>query len=110
MKYLSSFTFLNVEMYDNDNPKRDSITASTPFASVTVTAKNGETKPMTVYYMPLNRRSKAQFDAQGNYLPHDQDKYYAVINGGKDFVVIQHFVFGKLFRSYHEFFVPKKPA
>lgn len=109
-KYLTSFSFLNAEMYDNDNPKKDSISSSTPFASVVVTDRSGISKQMTVYYMPLNRRSKSQFDEKGDYLPYDLDKYYAVINDGKDFVVIQDFVFGKIFRRYSDFLVGQQPT
>ncbi|HXH17452.1 MAG TPA: hypothetical protein VNJ07_00085, partial [Chitinophagales bacterium] len=60
-------------------------------------------KQMVVYHMPLNRRSKLQYDAQGNRLPYDLDRYYAVINNGNDFVIIQDFVFGKIFRKYSDF-------
>ena len=102
-KYLASFDFLNAEMYDNENPKKDSILNAMPYATVMLTERNGYSKQMTVFYMPLNRRSKSQFDREGKRLPYDLDKFYAVINDGKDFVIIQSFVFGKIFRKYSDF-------
>lgn len=105
VKYLSSFDFLNAEMYDNENPKKDSIVNEMPYATVMVTGRNGNSKQMTVFYMPLNRRSKQQFDREGKRLPYDTDKYYAQIDSGRDFVIIQNFVFGKIFRKYEDFFV-----
>jgi len=107
VKYLSSFSFLNAEAFDNDNPVKDSVIHSTPYVLISVTDKSGTARRMTVYRMPLNRRSKLQFDAQGNQLPFDLDRYYATINEGKDFVIIQNFVFGKIFRKYSDFLLKK---
>jgi len=103
VKYLSSFENLNAEAFDNDNPKRDSIMNATPFVSIMITEKSAYSRQMAVYHMPLNKRSKTQFDQQGNRLPYDLDRYYASINGGKDFVIIQDFVFGKIFRKFSDF-------
>lgn len=103
VKYLSSFTFLNAEAFDNNNPKKDSIINTIPFASVMITDQNANSKQMVVYYMPLNKRSKTQFDPQGIRIPYDLDRYYATINDKQDFVIIQDFVFGKIFRKYQDF-------
>ncbi|MDZ4845810.1 MAG: DUF4340 domain-containing protein [Chitinophagales bacterium] len=107
VKYLSSFDFLNAEMYDNGNPKKDSITNEMPYATVMATDRNGNSKQMTVFYMPLNKRSKSQFDREGKHLPYDIDKFYAVINDEKDFVIIQNFVFGKIFRKHSDFYLQR---
>lgn len=103
VKYLSSFDFLNAEAFDNNNPQKDSILNSVPYVSITITEKTNYSKQMVVYRMPLNRRSKMQFDQTGKKLPFDLDRYYAVINRGNDFVIIQDFVFGKIFRKYSDF-------
>lgn len=105
MKYLSSFKFLHAEAFDNANPKKDSILGSAPFVSVTVTGRNDLSEKMIVFRMPLNRRSKMQYDEQGNKLPYDLDRYYASIHDGRDFVIIQDYVFGKIFRRYSDFFL-----
>ncbi len=108
-RYLSSFSFINAEAFDNENPVRDSVTASTPFVNLMLTDINGNSHQVVIYHMPLNRRSKLQYDQYGKKLPYDLDRYYAVINNGKDFVIIQDFVFGKLLKKYTDFFTPRKP-
>ena len=54
--------------------------------------------------MPLSKRSKLQFDAQGNDMPFDIDHYYASIHDGKDFALVQYYIFGKLLRNYKDFY------
>lgn len=103
VKYLSSFDFLNAEAFDNSNPKKDSIVNAVPYVSIAITEKTNFSKQMVVFRMPLGKRSKSQFDQAGGRLPFDLDRYYASINGGKDFVIIQDFVFGKVFRKYADF-------
>jgi hypothetical protein len=103
IKFLSSFDFLNAESFANELGDKDSIISQTPFLVMSVTDKKGKTKKMTVFQMPLNKRSKLQHDQYGNELPFDLDRFYALINDGKDFVVIQNFVFGKVFRKYEDF-------
>jgi len=107
VRYLSSFKSLHAEAFDNNNSKRDSIVRSIPYVSVTITDKTNKVNQLVVYYMPLNKRSKLQFDPKGNRLPYDLDRYYAAINRGSDFVIIQDFVFGKIFRQYSDF-IPKE--
>ena len=108
VKYLSSFNFLNAETYVNDHSKKDSISATTPFAIVSVTDQSDITHNMTVFYMPQTKRSKLQFDPVGNKIPYDLDRFFALVHDGKDFVVIQDFVFSKIFRKYDDFFIPVK--
>ena len=108
MKYVSSFTFLNAEAFANEHPMKDSVMRAQPFAIIKVTDHTGDEDEMKVYRMPINRRSKTQFDQHGNELQYDIDRYFAVINNGRDFVIIQDFVFGKIFRKYSDFFIPQK--
>ena len=110
VKYLSSFRQLNAESFENDFMLKDSVLNATPFVTLSVTDKTSKTKQLAVYYMPLNRRSKHQYDERGNELPYDLDRYYASVNGGKDFVLIQDFVFGKIFRSYADFLGRQSPS
>ena len=103
LKYLSSFDFLNAEAYENENSIKDSLINTEPYLIMSVEDRNGNVKEMTVFQMPINKRSKLQFDQYGNKVPYDLDRYYALINGGEDFVVIQNFVFGKVFKTYSDF-------
>jgi hypothetical protein len=55
--------------------------------------------------MPINQRTKQQTDPNtGRPMLYDSDRYYALINHNKDFVVIQQYVFGKILRQYDDFF------
>ena len=103
--YLSSFEYLNAESFQNQNPVKDSILSTTPFLKMSITDKNGTKNGMTVYYMPMNKRSKSRVDIFGDDVPHDLDHYYALINDGQDFVTIQTYVFGRIFKKYRDFFL-----
>ncbi|GIV34721.1 MAG: hypothetical protein KatS3mg031_2256 [Chitinophagales bacterium] len=109
-RYLSSFSFIHAEAFVNERAIRDSLVHTRPFAIISLTDKSGSTHEVTIYLMPLNKRSKLQYDQFGNKLPYDLDRYYAFINQGKDFVIIQDFVFGKLLRKYPDFFTKRNPT
>lgn len=106
-QYLNSFTFLNAEALENENPQKDTVlTTEAPYLKFTlypVGAKNPV--EMVVYRMKINKRSKTQFDGLGNELKYDMDRYWAVVNNGLGFVVIQDFVFGKVIKRREDFFV-----
>jgi len=101
--YLHSFKNIHAENYENDAPYKDSILSALPYCIMTVMDKNHHKNAITIYRMPLNRRSKLQYDKEGKKMPFDLDRYYALINDEKDFVTIQHFVFGKLLKTYDYF-------
>ncbi|MDX2001564.1 MAG: hypothetical protein SFW35_03985 [Chitinophagales bacterium] len=103
--YLNSFKFLNAESFENNYIAKDSILATRPVALVYVQSKNGQTDSMTVYSMPANRRTKNLFDASGKDIKIDPDRYFATFNDGKDFGIIQQFVFGKILRSRNDFYI-----
>jgi hypothetical protein len=103
-QFLNSFTFLNAEAIENENPLKDSVLLTKPFMEISVTPAKGNTVTMTLYHMAINKRSKSQFDEKGNPLPYDVDRYWAVVNNGLGFVVVQHYVFGKVMRRKHDFF------
>jgi len=103
LRFLSYFRNIHAEAYQNENSKKDSILSTNPFCIITVTDTTGYVNEVKLYYKPINKRSKMQFDEQGNKLPHDLDRYYATVNRGKDFMLVQDFVFGKLLRAFSEF-------
>lgn len=108
MSYLNSFKELYAEAYENGYPRTDSLKQTMPYCRLSVTDNKGKTKIMQIHYMPNNRRSKRQVDEDGNPILTDPDRYLAFINNGADLVMIQQFVFGKLFRRYQEFVVISK--
>jgi hypothetical protein len=54
--------------------------------------------------MPTTERTKTQYDPMGNKVQFDSDKFIALVNEGKDYALIQYYVFGKYFKRYDQFF------
>lgn len=102
-EYVSYFTNLSHEVFINNSPNRDSILAQTPFVEVTVLKKSGDQRVLKAYYKGVSKRTKLKFDKYGNKLKIDPDKFYAKVDGEDDFMLIQNFVFGKVFRSVDDF-------
>ncbi|MBK7147602.1 MAG: hypothetical protein IPH78_01970 [Bacteroidetes bacterium] len=103
-QYLDFYTSISMEAFDNTYSGRDSLLSTTPYCRLSLTNKNGEKKEVNLYRMPINKRSKTQYDLQGKEIDYDIDRFYASVNGGKDFVIVQYYVFGKLLREYKDFF------
>ncbi len=107
-KFLDSFGNINAEAEANDFAYKDSVINGPKFATITIKGTEGKDSELILYRMPANRRTKSLFDPQGNPIQFDPDHYYASFNGGKDFALAQHYVLGKILRSYSDFIV--KPA
>ncbi|MBA3647555.1 MAG: DUF4340 domain-containing protein [Chitinophagales bacterium] len=105
--YLQSYSFVNAEAFVNDLPKRDSILQSTPFCNITVTDRNYQPHSTVIYHMPRNSTSE-QFDAKGNELLYDVDHFFATVNNGQDFVIIQTQHFNRLFKTTRFFLYATK--
>jgi hypothetical protein len=103
--YLNSFKFLNAEAFENSYIKKDSITATRPVAKIVVEDKDGAIDSVTMYLMPANKHTKQMVDQSGNEVKYDADRYFAVFNNGRDFGIVQQYVFGKVLRSRHDFFI-----
>ena len=93
---LSSFNDLSFEaLFNNSLPQEriDSITGSPFVHNVVLTCKDGSTHEMKTFKkLVLNGVN----DFGGEIGDVDRDHMYALINGGKDFVLIQNYVFGKV--------------
>ncbi|XZF12452.1 DUF4340 domain-containing protein [Chitinophagaceae bacterium MMS25-I14] len=105
-RYLGFFKNINCVGYVNGAQDMDTILTLVPkYCTVDVTAKNNQTKHIEVYWHPLDRRSKNQLTPVQNFNnDYDADRFYAIINNNKDTVVIQRFVFNKIFRAGPEFY------
>lgn len=105
-QYMDFYKAVSVEAFDNTYSGKDSLAGATPYAIITLTDTANKTTTVKLHYMPLSKRSKAQFDLKGKELTYDVDRYYAWIDkdGQKDFAIVQYYVFGKLLRSYKDFF------
>ncbi|MCB0516624.1 MAG: DUF4340 domain-containing protein [Chitinophagales bacterium] len=103
-EFLQQFGNLNLEAYDNEVSFKDSILHAPYFCKITLTKTDNTQQIAQLYYKPINKRSKSQTDHQGNPLKHDIDRYYALINEGRDFVIIQDFTFRNVIIPYSGFF------
>ena len=103
-RYLNAFAEVNAEAYLNSYSKKDSILSQGPYAVIRVEDTTGISGQISLFYKPLDKRTKMRMDSSGRSLPFDRERSYALINDGRDFVLIQHFVFGKLLMRYDYFF------
>ena len=100
---MSSFNDLRFEaLFTNTLPQEriDSITGSPYVHYVVVTDKDGNTQDMKTFRkLVLNGVT----DFGGDYGDEDHDRMYALIEGGKDFVLIQNYVFDKVLHDVRYF-------
>lgn len=94
-QYLSYFKQLNFESFEVEvTPNQiDSILKSTPINILTVTDASGKANKVSFYTRP---NLKKVLDENENPLPFDPERMDAQMNDGKDFVMLQYFVFGKV--------------
>ena len=105
LNFLTSFRDLRYETRMNKimNPVRmDSIIHSPPLYEMTLVDRNNDTT-----YVRMFEKKKTEYnipDLQIALVPVDHDRFYALINGGEDFVLMQYFVFDKVLKplSYYE--------
>lgn len=105
--YVRFFKNLNCEGYLNGVHGLDSIIASVPKrATIKMVTNNGTPQTLDVYWMPLNRRSKNQLSSDETPDGFDADRFYGVLTAPNDTVIIQRYVFDKVFRKAYEFYEP----
>jgi len=104
LNFLTGFRNLNFEsvMTDMDPTQKDSILSTTPFTIITLTDTSGNSKTIRTFF----KEGYGELDMEGNEIKHDLDRFYAVINGGKDFVLVQYFAFDRVLRP-RSFFLGK---
>ena len=102
INFMSSFGDLRFEaLFTNTLPQEriDSITSSPYVHYLKVTGKDGETQDMRTFRkLVLNGVTD-----MGEYGDVDRDRMYALIEGGKDFVLIQNYVFDKVLHDVRYF-------
>lgn len=103
--YMGFFRELNHEGFLADLPYMDSVLGVVPkYCTVELVDNSGDTSSLDVYWMPLDQRSK-NLDYQDEEVKdgYDADRFYGVLRPAMDTVIIQQFVFGKVFRKAFEF-------
>ena len=101
LNFLSSFKNINFEaLLNNKKPEIiDSITSSIPFHIITLNEKSGKSTKINTFHKGINVE-----DDEGNQI-YDLDRFYALVNEGKDFVLIQFYTFDKITRPINYFFI-----
>jgi hypothetical protein len=100
--YLNFFKHLELEGYENQYKKKDSVLSTPPFCILEI-ANEGNIDKFDCYNLPLSNRSKLQYDQKGNAMKYDIDRLLVNINNGRDFGMIQMFVFGEILREPEDF-------
>ena len=104
LNYMTAFNDLRYEALLNDiDPHRiDSISNSAPWFIISLIDTKGDTTVMKTFFKPNDSK---QFDMYGKLYTVDIDRAYALVNDGRDFVLIQYFVFDKILKPL-SFFLP----
>lgn len=97
LEQLASFRTINYETVLDDMPQSrlDSILAKEPYQTLSVTTIDNNQKTIRMYRRP-NYTGKPDFN--GNYIDYDVDRMYAFVDGIKDPVTVQYFVFDNITR------------
>jgi hypothetical protein len=93
-QYLSYFQQINFESMDlaMTDKQIDSTLLATPINVLTVVNNKGEKNEVKFF---LRKPSKESFDEEGKLVQFDSERMNALL-GGKDLVMVQYYVFGKL--------------
>jgi hypothetical protein len=102
--YLGFYEEVFCETFVNEDPRRDSILAGSPFCRISVVPHIGKEESLDLYYMPVGQRSKKKYDDQGREMQYDIDRYFALTQDD-DFIVVQDFTFRQLM-VLHDDFIP----
>lgn len=108
LNFLSGFRSLGYEALLNDMnlARKDSIIRSRPFVVITLTDTAGVASTVKTFH---KQGPPGQTDPEGNPLPYDLDRLYALVNDGRDFTLIQYYTFDKVLRPLHFFLAEGEP-
>ena len=104
--YFTYFSNVNCEGYLNGLNDMDTTIKTAPKqSSIDILGIHGQHQHAEIYWMALNKRSKNALTSNPDVPDdYDSDRLYAIINGGKDTVMIQQFAFRNIFHKAYEFF------
>jgi len=103
--FLKGFEKIGAEDFETKNRKRDSIVQTIPFCEIELKPKSGDIRNVKFY--PVSADSTS-FNKNGAPDRSDIERYFASIDNNKDFVLVQHRVFQRLFAPYRFFFEEEK--
>jgi hypothetical protein len=101
--YLSQFERVNFEFHAEGFPqlRKDSLLAATPYRILTLEDRTGAQRVVRTW----KRYANGKVDVDGNVLVWDDERLWANLDG-REWVVIQYYVFDGLFRNFSDFFRP----
>jgi hypothetical protein len=103
-KYLTNFSFLGAEGFENGYSKTDSLRATVPFCIVNIETPKGIKQTLTLHQlMPRNADGSLIQSVEGKV---EIERYYAETEKG-DLLLVQHQLFEKIFWGYPSFFGKK---
>ena len=108
LNFLTAFQDLRFEALLNEQIDQhviDSVLSTRPRTIISLTDRDNKVNEVKIYY---KKSFGSLYDKNGAALePFDLDRGYATVNGGKDFVLIQYYVFDKVLRPL-SWFIPDK--
>ncbi len=105
LKYLlGSFTQLYCEGFDDNFTKvqQDSIAKTPVFCEIKLEKTDGKVVSLKLHSKSLDNRTKFRYDAQGNPIEFDTEKYYGFVSGEPDMMYIQQYNFGRIIKRLSE--------
>lgn len=107
MNFLTGFRNLNFEaiLSDMDSIQKDSILSSTPFTIITLTDSSGMSQTIKTFF----KEGYGEVNMDGNEIKYDLDRFYALVNDGEDFVLVQYYAFDRVLRP-RSFFLKDLPS
>jgi hypothetical protein len=96
-QYISYFIRLGFVEFDNNYAKKDSVIGSNPAHIITVQDAAGKKNVVKFYHK--SGSGVLGTDTLPDAPRYDVDNMYATVNDGKDFVIVQYYVFGKLLQT-----------
>ena len=103
--YLALFQNVFYEVPEDrlNKQTKDSLLQTVPLTEIKITKSDNTEKGIIIYPMAINESSIILQDSLGNPLKYDVDRMYGFVTHDKNWVVIQHYSFDKLFRSAKDF-------
>ena len=97
LDFLSAFRDIRFESIITDTKlhNKDSILSTTPFHIITVTDMSGKKTSVKTYH---KKGYESETELDGTIPLYDKDRLYALFNDGKDFALIQFYVFDNIIR------------
>lgn len=98
-QYLTYYQSVQWEVTVENAANKDSILNSGPVAIIAVTDTAGKHTEIKLFNKKATRQ---EIEKYGNDYRYDPDQMFALVNG-KDFVLVQYFIFGKLLENVRYF-------